>query len=399
MEIIVAIIYYFKQIISANLDLFYVLALFFIISCFIKKQEIIVKTIILIIPLLIYSCIQIFVINNIDLIKLAVNIAKTYINIFLFIFIKEMWFNFNFKKFIKYICIIYGLSTFIGLIYKNQVLWRMDDNGNVYNTIRLKLFYYEPSELSFQIGIILIFLVFYMLYGNNKKERKNIMVYIICLCFILYLSSGMGGIICSFISCIIMYLIYSYRHKTLKQVMIDYLGLITLFLSMYFIINSNNSLYLRTMDIVTGNDSSTLYRYNIGYIVMKNALINTKGLGVGFGNLNTDISKNIYSHFGLVDVIANSFMYFVMEGGIFSIVFLILVLFYLFNKTYKSKSILKWGLLVYIIIYQIAGGYFTNPMNWIIYGIIASGLTDKYMINTLSNREALKQNEKFIGNN
>jgi hypothetical protein len=83
------------------------------------------------------------------------------------------------------------------------------------------------------------------------------------------------------------------------------------------------------------------------------------------------IGQNAYSAFGIVEVIANSFMYFITEGGIFAIVYLIGFHIFLLKKINKENIMLKLPLLVFIVFYQIGGGYFTNPLNWIIYGVIA----------------------------
>jgi hypothetical protein len=98
----------------------------------------------------------------------------------------------------------------------------------------------------------------------------------------------------------------------------------------------------------------------------------TSGLGIGFGNLNTDLTRSIYSVYGLVDVISNSFMYFIGEGGIISIITLFFLLFFLLKRIKKEEGILEYGLLIFIVIYQVAGGYYTNPVNWIVYGIICN---------------------------
>ncbi|PQP89748.1 hypothetical protein CPT76_17370 [Paenibacillus sp. AR247] len=141
---------------------------------------------------------------------------------------------------------------------------------------------------------------------------------------------------------------------------------------MLAVVNSNNSFYLRFNDIVNGNDGSVVYRFNVSFRVMKQMLLDTHYFGVGFGNLNTDTIHNAYAGFGLVDVISNSFMYALAEGG-WLMIFLLTVFFLsLILPVRPEEKILKYALLFFIVSYQIAGGYFTNPVNWIVYGIIAN---------------------------
>ena len=107
---------------------------------------------------------------------------------------------------------------------------------------------------------------------------------------------------------------------------------------------------------------------------MKNALINTNGAGVGFGNVNTDFFRSTYREYGLVSVIANSFMYFITEGGVFSFVYLLILLISVFKCSIRNKDTIlhKLPLFIFVLIYQIPGGYFTNPVFWLAYGFICS---------------------------
>ena len=252
---------------------------------------------------------------------------------------------------------------------------------NYYNKERLKLFYFEPSELSFQVSIILIFIFYYFINEKNKKQKIKYGIFFILLTYILSLSKGMGGILCLIISCIIMYTIYNFRNNSTRQILINYIVIGILIIIVYVAIKNNNAFYLRVADIINGNDPSGVYRYNTGFKVMKNALTNTKGIGIGFGNLNTENVRWLYQEYGLVEVIANSFMYFISEGGIFSIIYLFVLIKQLIKDTIKSKSMLKYALLFFILAYQIPGGYFTNPMNWIVYGVICSNFNNSnYLI-------------------
>lgn len=79
------------------------------------------------------------------------------------------------------------------------------------------------------------------------------------------------------------------------------------------------------MSIISGEDGSVNYRFDIGLNIMINALKNTNLLGVGLSNANTDNFIIEYSNFGLVEVIANSFMYVITELGVLAVVFSLFV--------------------------------------------------------------------------
>jgi hypothetical protein len=187
----------------------------------------------------------------------------------------------------------------------------------------------------------------------------------------LTLSAGLGGTVGVLLATCIMLVIKFFKTVNPRNLAFYYFGFFIILGIATIIVIKNDALCNRILAILNGNDSSANYRVQIGYTTMKNALINTKLIGVGFGNLNTNGFQNAYSAFGIVEVIANSFMYFITEGGIFAIVYLIGFHIFLLKKINKENIMLKLPLLVFIVFYQIGGGYFTNPLNWIIYGVIA----------------------------
>jgi hypothetical protein len=162
-----------------------------------------------------------------------------------------------------------------------------------------------------------------------------------------------------------------------KNILVGY-GLTIIFtVTLILFVVTKSSIYMRTVDTIDGSDSSNSYRVNVTQEFTSAAVTNTNGIGVGLGNLNTDRTRKIFMSTGMTAVVAASFPYFIAEGGIFAILYsLLLIIFLTINVLFK-KNMLIANLLLFSLLYQIFGGYFTNPINWIIYGLILSGWTPK----------------------
>lgn len=373
MEIIVSVAYYFKQVISANLDLFYIMALYIILMDLVKYKGIIfVKSFYIMWLIVIYGALQCILIRDIDLIKLIVNVIKIWVGYYMFLYIKNNIEKIPLRKIVDYITYLYIVSIPISLILKNTLLWRHNDSGNIYSKTRLQLFYYEPSVLAYQLTIVIIFLVYYLFKSRNYKEKRKYAIFILAICILIYLSKSLIGVLSIFISITSMYVIYVHRNNSLRIWAANVIVILFSIVFLFLFFRSNNQITLRILDVINGNDGSFSYRMFNGFNVMINALNNTNFFGVGFGNLNTQRIAAQYGGYGLIGVIANSFMYFITEGGICAIIYLSFLIGYLINNVYRNKSLIKIGLLIFIILSQIPGGYFTDPMNWIVYGIICS---------------------------
>ncbi|MBP0725126.1 hypothetical protein J5Y03_07960 [Bacillus sp. RG28] len=373
MEILISLLYFFHEFLDANLDLFYLLALVLIFKDFINSKKRNLEVIKYMYVIILYGCLQIVLNPDIILLRLIINLAKMYINLFLFVYVKEMIFDLKFLRNIVYkTSFLFLLFIPISLVFKVPMLWRMNDFVNSYNQTRLKLFYYEPSELSFHAALVAVLLISFLLLDNNAREKRKIILYLISNSLLIVLSAGMGGIVSLVLGIVTIYLYKLVKSFNIKRILISFLLFFVSVSTLIYLMYSKNNFYLRVVDIFNGKDGSVVYRFNTSYEVMVQMLQKTNGLGVGFGNLNTDLTRSIYSAYGLVDVISNSFMYFIGEGGIISIVTLLFLLLFLLRRIKKEEGILKYGLLVFIVIYQVAGGYYTNPVNWIVYGIICN---------------------------
>lgn len=362
----IAIAYNFKQFFGSNLDIFYFLS----VICIFKDKKIIRKSFKYILPIVIYGIFQSLT-GDLNNIKLVVNIAKIYLCILLFLYVKRNAKKIKINKIVYYTSILYIVSIPIALLLKhNTTLWIFNDLTNRFTQTRLRLFYSEASELAFHVSLVIIFTI-YLILKSKDKRRKNI-VFLLLLSFVIYLSAGLGAICILSVSLIMMFIIKFFKKPTFKKFIIYYFAGCLLIILSFFYFRSSSALVLRLGAILNGSDSSVNYRLFTSYNVMKAVLVTTNMKGIGFGNLNTDYISFMYYGYGLIGKIANSFMYFISEGGLFSIIYLAVFYLSLLKNINKKNAIIKIPLLFFIFVYQISGGYFTNPTNWIICGLIAS---------------------------
>ncbi|MDN3019182.1 O-antigen ligase family protein [Paenibacillus sp. BSR1-1] len=372
MNFIVSMLFIFHEIIGGNFDLFYLLSAILIILSFFKKQRILMKSFKYFYLILFYGLVQILLSDDIVIYRLLINIIKIYLNIFLFIYIKEKLQigTLSIKKIIYLISFTYLFLFLFSLVVKSPLLWRLNDLVNPYAPVRLRLFYFEPSELSFHSSLVVIFLVFYFIQSSLLKEKIINIILLLTNVLIILFSSALGGIVSLLLSLLLIALII--KKNSYKRLLLTLLFLTLSITTVILTIKSNNNLVLRINDIFNGSDGSFNYRFTVSFNVMKQMLLDTNFLGVGFGNLNTDVISSKYISFGLVDIIANSYMYFIAESGIFGIIFILIFNAKLMLKVEKNYKLIAYPLLIFIIFYQIAGGYFTNPINWLVYGVITN---------------------------
>lgn len=373
MEIIIAVIYVFHQAVGANLDLFYFLSAALIVMELSKRRTITLKAVAYMYLIVLYSLLQIVLNDHMDIQRLVVNVAKVFLCVYLFLQVREMKLTrLSLGKIIKTASMFHLFLLLISLIYKTDLLWRLDDNVNIYQKVRLSLLYFEPSEASFHAAILIIMLMYQALRENDLKRNMQNVFFIGTNFTIVMLSAGMGGILGLGFAAVVMYFYYLREKisvgKVLMLIVLSIVGAIGLFI----FIASKNSFYMRLIDILNGKDGSVVYRFDVSFQVMKQMLIESNYLGIGFGNLNTDETRSMFYSFGLVEVISNSFMYFIAEGGVVASILLVCLFITILQRVSPHERILKYALFVFIISYQIAGGYFTNPVNWIIYGLIAN---------------------------
>ena len=383
MELLMAILYCFHQMfanlpfvsktLTGNLDFFYTLGILGTIFVIFKRKKDISLLIICALPIICYGIIQSMVIENLDMQKLMVNILKIAICVSLMILVSRKMNNFKLKKFIDYICRIYLILTPVAiLLMKNDYLWRLHDTINKYSLVRLNLFYIEPSELGFHLSFIIIILMYLIMKEKVRRVSIKYIIYLIDCVILLALSGAYGSSVMllgtiTFISVVTILTKINY-----KNILVGY-GLIMVFtiITILFVV-TKSSIYMRTIDTLNGKDDSNSYRVNVTQKFTATAVTNTSGIGVGLGNLNTDNTRKIFKATGMTAVVAASYPYFIAESGYFGISYTVLLLTLLIVNISIKRNWLLANLFLFSFLYQIYGGYFTNPVNWIIYGLILS---------------------------
>ena len=401
MEILMALLYCFHQMfanlpfvsktLTGNLDFFYALGIIGVLFVIFKRKRDISLLIICALPIVIYGIFQGMIIDNLDMQKLMVNISKIAICVSLMILVSRKMKDFKLKKFIDYVCRIYLILTPIAMIFmSNDYLWRLHDTINKYSLVRLNLFYIEPSELGFHLSFIIIILMYLIIKEKVRKARFKYIIYMIDCIILLVLSGAYGSSIMLIGTITFISFVVILAKMNFKSILVGY-GLIIVFtiITILFVV-TKSSMFLRTVDTLDGKDSSNSYRVNVTQEFTSTAVTNTNGIGVGLGNLNTDNTRKIFKSTGMTAVVAASYPYFIAESGVFGIVYTVLLLTLLIINVCLKKNMLLANLLLFSFLYQIYGGYFTNPVNWIIYGLILSRWSPK-QIELESNLDVRKE--------
>jgi len=361
---------------TGNLDFFYALAILGTIFVLFKRKKDISILIICALPIVCYGILQAMFIENLETQKLMVNISKITICISLMILVSRKMNDFKMKKFIHFICRIYLILTPLGILLKsNDYFWRLNDTVNKYSLVRLNLFYIEPSELGFHLSFIVIILMYLIIVEKVRKERCIYIIYMLDCLGLLALSGAYGSSVMLMGTIAFVSFVVLLSKINFKNILVGY-GLIIIFtiVTILFVV-TKSSIYMRTVDTLNGKDNSNSYRVNVTQKFTSTAVTKTNGIGVGLGNLNTDNTRKIFKATGMTAVVAASYPYFIAEGGVFAIAYLVILLSLLIINVNIKRNMLLANLLLFSFLYQIYGGYFTNPVNWIIYGLILSKWT------------------------
>jgi len=387
-EISIAIIYFFRQAgqfitkdpsttLGGNVDPFYTFAPLEIIDS-IKNKRITFKYIMFFIPIILFSIIKIIFIKNIIVSRTIINVIKILVCILVLLYVKRNIFKINLYKVCKSTTVFMGIFAIIALILNDsKILWRFNDFINKYTTTRLQFFYLEPSELGFHASIIVIILISCFFSSDTYKEKIKILLYILIDLIVIYLARPFGAIViltCTVAIILICDLIKKFNKIKFLTYTVLTIVAIAIFIGLYF---TESPIMMRLIDTINGTDSSNSYRVNLSIELLKRSLPDYNYLGCGLGNLNSHQFRLNYADMGIAQVLANSFIYYMIEGGIFSIITLLILIAYLIKNTIKEYSILKIGLVVFVIAYQIFGGHFTSGLIWALYGIILSPIKDR----------------------
>jgi hypothetical protein len=385
MEIVLAVLYVASYIIKrdGNYDLFYVLAALIALGWVAKKNNRCISHVSRdMIPFWILGIIMFFY-PNMNWLKFVVYESKLLLCMILMEFVIHDFEKIKWERFIKIICLLYAVGIVIALFWSSSFLWRLNDTINVYTTKRLKLLYTEPSELSFHCAILLIYYV-NKFFVNKLKLSDWSCVAVLVICMVM--SAGLGGFLALGASVICMGVYKGFRKLisdggVLKLKKKTLLVLFLIAAGIVVVLNGKFSIISRFSSVKQGNDSSFNSRFGGTFSSLKVLLENTHWLGCGFGNSSTSYGMSLA---GRKHVFVNSCTTFIAEAGIFAIFIIIIFCWCMLRRCMKAKNVLATGLLAFILIYQIPGGYFTNPMNYMIYGIVMA-LTKKHRFAQRSN--------------
>lgn len=395
MNLLIAIFYYFRQgakllgkgnlqnTFAGNLDPFYMVSPLYLYENYNNKNKM-KKLSIIILTMIILGGIQWIFNRDIDIVKMIINIIKIVIGITCMLYTFDNYKKIDILNITKITSILFAISIPISLIFnKNDVLWRHNDIHNKYTLSRLNLFYLEPSELGFHLAILIIILFGYILISKSMKEKVLLIGLIITNCIVLYMARPLGAIvIVAFSICIMLLIDLIYRPTKFKFIL--YGVILLCFIGLLIIlIQIKSPIIMRIIDTLNGKDASNSYRIGVTLDVFRQSFIDYKGLGCGFGNLNTDNFISKYSYLGLVVVVTNSFFYFIIETGIIGMISLLAFLIFMLKKCIKDKSLIKWGLFSFLVLYQVFAGHFTSGLYWILYGVILSSFNELDSINNI----------------
>lgn len=364
---------------NGNLNLIYLFGVFIIFRFLIKKKYFYHVEIRYLIPFL--SIVLMFIIftdQPFSMIKMFVYSGKLFINIALLLFFQYNFSEKNIREGMKYILATLSLLLTLALIFhNNNIFWRLNDPFNSFSKTRLQLLFSEPSVLGLFVGTLLIFSFYSFLeFGIDRLCMIGVVVPLICL----VLSFSLSAIV--YTAIVILYLV---AKKILKAIPTKKLNerilvlIILIMMMMFFIMITENPVRNRVLAILNGTDGSFNFRWNAATQSLFSILEKTNYLGLGFGNMNTEYGRSILESVGMSDIFANSFLYFIAEAGILGVFYIVFIINYCIKNIRKNKYLgqddckeLKQGLLIYVFISQIAGGYFTDPFIWCLYGIICA---------------------------
>lgn len=357
---------------NGNLNLLYFFGAFLIIKNFKLKGSFLKDLAIYFVPFCIMVLAELFFSgNDFSLKKIVVYSIKILVCLSLLSYTKNNFWNINYLKMIDYICYSFAFLLFLSLLtIKIPVLWRLEDAFNSFSKTRLKFFYSEPSVLGILCGLLVIILMHNIFsQRKNYKTLKEVLLFAI----IILLTFSMSGIVYTTVAVIVLYIFEILKKNRIPKKLIIYfvIGLCLLVL----VLTTNNPISKRFFAMFLGMDGSYNFRWSAAVSTFIKTMKITNCWGMGLGNMNTVAGLSFLLNLGIDYKFANSFLYFSTENGFLGIAYIIYLLLLCIKgcvKSSKNSRPLKVGLLVFVFVSQIAGGYFTDPFLWIIYGIICS---------------------------
>ena len=370
MEYIQAVLFTFKYILGQNsntdiLYLFSALVLLFYAWRRHDKFAFILKTSV---PFAIVCIGMALLYPQIDVLRLFIFFAKMVLNVTFMLFVAYNSRKWKLTKFVKTVVLILAVETGLAFLLPNSSLWVTENLiGGTESVVRLKLFFLNAGALSYACGFVLILLVYQLI---TEEVVWHQVIGVVVVITDIYLSYGLGGLTSALMAVVFMLcLTYVYKFKDLqvknkrKFIVISVLS----FVSIATMIITNVVYVNRAKNIIEGTDYILVQKLLNPMSKIGNVLLQTKWLGVGFGNANTDYALKVLD---VSNAYPNSFLRIIAEGGIIGIALVLFVVVGLMYISFKNGGMIDKSLCVYILVYQFVGGYFTDPTNFLIYGLI-----------------------------
>lgn len=293
------------------------------------------------------------------------------LNITLAVYVAENYKSRKLPKLAFTVALCQGIETVFAFAFPASELWEQKLYSTGVTVSRLKLLYREPSYLSFICGILLVIFIYHLI--SEKFSWKTFAGAAICLIDML-LSNGISGIITMIAAVVIMLMIYvsGNREKILydsKGKLIWFFIAIVSIAAIVLMIMLSLSFGYRGMSILNGTDKGMNFTVQRPLLQLFDTMDATGGRGVGIGQL----AEDKYGHVvGTKGDIINAYLHLMIEGGVLGAVFVSFIVFLLFARCLLYGGALSFGLLIYITVFQFAGGRFDDPVVWIVYGLIIS---------------------------
>ncbi len=389
-EITISLMYVFRQFakffsdrysttLAGNVDPFYLFGVLYVLRERRKKR--ILEAFIVVVGLASYALLQFLIIDQLSVPKMIINVIKIFICYLVFRYAVDNADRFDAGKIIISTTCLFALLTIFALIFSGtDVFWRLNDFVNNFTQTRLQLFYVEPSELGYHLLLIMLPLGGIFMLSKSCGVKIASIALVLVNAIVLYLAMPMGAIAIGAVAVFIM-IAYDFILRPDKNKMRIYqIFFVMGFLALWVLIYIGNPLVMRIIFTLMGEDSSSNYRVGLSFNVLKHSLVDYNFIGCGFGNQNTEQFIESYSDLGMVQVVVNSFIYFIIETGILGIIVIGTIIAVLIIKSVKDKSVIKLGLSGFIIIYSFLGGHFTSALTWIAYGVICSKIKDEDIV-------------------
>ena len=147
---------------------------------------------------------------------------------------------------------------------------------------RLRLFYYEPSELGFRLIIVMVVLIGFFLASKCKRKKSLLAVLILVDAFTLYLARSMGAIGIGALAIGVMFLYDWIARNSRKKTVIYSCICAALLLFCVMMAVTQSDLYMRLMDTLQGKDSSNRYRIGLSFRILGDSFLELLGAWLRF---------------------------------------------------------------------------------------------------------------------